>query len=178
VSHIVIEHDEAGRGTISFMKRGLEEPESDPVNLSELTLSRIKAAMLALNFLNSTENYQTVRDYSNLGNSTITYRKDGRERTVKYNWTDNKDAKALMDEYRKIANQYVWQFDMSVARENQPLNSPSLMDVLDSYIRRREISDPRQMLPLLKEISNDERIPLITRNHAAKLAEKIEKAKD
>jgi hypothetical protein len=148
------------------------------VNLSEVTLAKIKSAMAALNFLNSTENYQTVRDYSNLGNSVITYRKDGRERTVKYNWTENKDAKALMDEYRKIANQYVWQFDMAVSRENQPLDSPSLMDVLDAYMRRGEISDPRQMLPLLKEISNDERLPLIARNHAAKLAEKIEKTKN
>jgi hypothetical protein len=34
------------------------------------------------------------------------------------------------------------------------------------------------MLPLLKELSNDERIPLIARNHATKLAEKIEKAKN
>ena len=83
-----------------------------------------------------------------------------------------------MDEYRKIANQYVWQFDMSVSRENQPLDSPSLMDTLDSYLRRSEISDPRQMLPLLKEISNDERIPLIARNHAAKLVEKIERTKN
>jgi len=178
VSHIVIEHDEAGRGTIRFMKRGLEEPESDPVTLTDVTLGRIKSAMAALNFLNSTENYQTVRDYSNLGNVLLTYRKDGRERTVKYNWTENKDAKTLMDEYRKIANQYVWQFDMAVARENQPLDSPSLMDTLDSYLRRGEISDPRQMLPLLKEISNDVRLPLIARNHAAKLAEKIEKSKN
>ena len=83
-----------------------------------------------------------------------------------------------MDEYRKISNQYVWQFDLSISRENQPLNAPGLMDELDSYLRRNEISDPTQMLPLLKELSNDERIPLIARNHATKLAEKIEKAKN
>ncbi|HYJ92753.1 MAG TPA: hypothetical protein VEV84_15690, partial [Pyrinomonadaceae bacterium] len=61
--------------------------------------------------------------------------------------------------------------------ENQPLNAPSLMDELDSYLRRNEISDPKQLLPLLKELSNDERIPLIARNHASKLAEKIDKDK-
>jgi len=71
----------------------------------------------------------------------------------------------------------VWQFDMSISRENQPLNAPSLMDELDSYFRRGEISDPPQMVPLLKELSNDERIPLIARNHAMRLVEKIEKAK-
>ena len=177
VSHVVIEHDEAGRGKISFLKTGLEGPETDPITLSPVTLDKIKAAIAALNFLESTDSYQTVRDYSHMGNVSITYRKDGRERTTKYNWSDNKDAKLLMDEYRKISNQYVWQFDMSIARENQPLNAPGLMDALDSYIQRSEISDPKQMVPLLKELANDERIPLIARNHATKLAEKIEKAK-
>jgi hypothetical protein len=178
VSHVTIEHDEAGNGKIRFMKRGLDDPESEPITLTKVTMDRIKAALTALNFLDSTEIYQTPRDYSHMGNVTITYRKDSHERTVKYNWTDNKDAKELMDEYRKISNQYVWQFDMSISRENQPLNAPGLMDELDSYLRRSEISDPTQMLPLLKELSNDERIPLIARNHATKLAEKIEKAKN
>jgi uncharacterized protein (UPF0147 family) len=66
---------------------------------------------------------------------------------------------------------------MSISRENQPLNAPGLMDELDADLRRNEISDPTQMLPLLKEISNDERIPLIARNHATRLMEKIEKEK-
>jgi len=175
VSHVVIQHDETGTGKISFMKRGLDEPESEPITLTQVTMDKIKAALAALNFLDSTEVYQTARDYSHMGNVSITYRKDGHQRTVKYNWTDNKDAKALMDEYRKISNQYVWQFDMSVSRENQPLNAPSLMDELDSYFRRGEISDPPQMVPLLKELSNDERIPLIARNHATRLVEKIVK---
>jgi hypothetical protein len=52
------------------------------------------------------------------------------------------------------------------------------MDELDSLLRRNEISDPPQMLPMLKELSNDERIPLIARNHAKRLVEKIEKAKN
>jgi hypothetical protein len=159
------------------MKRGLEEPDSDPLTLTQVTMDKIKAALAALNFLESTESYQTVRDYSHMGNVTFTYRKDGRERTVKYNWTDNKDAKALMAEYRRISNQYVWQYDVAISRENQPLNAPSLMDELDSLLRRNEISDPPQMLPMLKELSNDERIPLIARNHAKRLVEKIEKAK-
>jgi hypothetical protein len=33
------------------------------------------------------------------------------------------------------------------------------------------------MLPLLKELSNDERIPLIARNHAGRLVKQLEKEK-
>jgi uncharacterized protein (UPF0147 family) len=49
------------------------------------------------------------------------------------------------------------------------------MDRLDSLLKRDEISDPSQMLPLLKELSNDERIPLIARNKAARIIKEIEK---
>lgn len=178
VPYILIEHDESGRGMISFKKEGLDEPESEPIELSPVTMERLKSAFAALNFLDSTEVYQTPRDYSHMGNISVTYRKDGRQRSVKYNWTDNRDAKAIMDEYRKIGNQYVWQFDMSVSRENQPLNAPSLLDTLDSYLRRNEISDPKQMVPLLQELSNDERIPLIARNHAGRLVQQIGKMKN
>ena len=102
-------------------------------------------------------------------------KENGRERTVTFNWTANKDAKALADEYRKIGNQAIWVFEITVARENQPLESPKMLDNLDSLIRRKEISDTAQMLPLLQGLSNDERIPLIARNHAAKLIKQIEK---
>lgn len=177
VPYVLIRHDENGAGTISFKKKGLDEPESDPVILSPRTLSRINAAVAALRFLDSTADYQYLKDYSHLGNVAFTLRQGGRTRTVKFNWTENQDARAIADEYRKIANQYLWQFDVEVARKNQPLNTPQLMDVLDGYLRRNEISDPKQMLPLLGDLSNDERLPLIARNHAARLVAEIDKDK-
>lgn len=177
VPYILIRHDDNGKGTISFKKKGFDELESDPLTLSPNTLARINDAIAALKFLDSTADYQYVKDFSHLGNVAFTLRRDGRTRTVKFNWTENKDARTIADEYRKIANQYLWQFDIDVARKNQPLEAPHLLDALDGYLRRNEISDPRQMLPLLTELSNDERLPLIARNHALKLATQIEKDK-
>jgi len=178
VSHVVIRHDETGGGTISFKKEGLGGEESDPIKLSPATLAKINSALVALNFLDSTESYQFEKDFSHLGSVAFTYRNAGRERTAKYNWTRNQHARAIADEYRRVSNQYLWQFDMKIARENQPLEAPHLLDALEAYLRRNEISDPGQMLPLLKELSNDERIPLIARNRAAKLVGQIEKEKN
>lgn len=175
VSSVTIEHDDTGRGRISFMKKDFDEPISDPIQISLPAMERINGALKALNFFDSNENYQYEKDYSHLGNIKIHIKKDGRERTVAFNWTTNKDAKAIADEYRRIGNQAIWIFDITVARENQPLNAPQLVDVLDSYIRRGEISDQDQLLPFLQGLSNDERIPLIARNHAGKLAREIEK---
>ncbi len=177
VSKIVIEHDEAGKGSLSFLKKGYEEPVTDPIQLSAITLERINGALTALNFFDSDESYQYEKDFSHLGTVVFRAVKDGKERKTTFNWTQNKNAKILMDEYRKIGNQFIWIFDLTLARENQPLESPKLMDSLDSMIRRNEISDPIQMVPFLQGLVNDERIPLIARNHAGKLVKKIEKVK-
>jgi hypothetical protein len=61
------------------------------------------------------------------------------------------------------------------ARENQPLNAPKLMEQLESLLNRNELSDPYQLVPLLREITTDERLPLIARNHAGRLLKRIQK---
>ena len=175
ISKIVIEHDEAGKGTITFTKRMFNETETDPLQVSSAAMERINAIYAALNFMESSENYQYEKNYSHLGTMTFRLKRGATKKTVVFNYTTNKDARALADEYRKLGNQFIWLFDISVARQNQPLESPRLLDALDSLIRRNEISDPAQMIPLLNELTNDERIPLIARNHAGKLVARIEK---
>lgn len=175
-SRIVIEHDETGAGTISFERRGIAETFTDPIRVSTTALKRLNEHFGALNFLDSNENYQIKRDYSHLGNVSISRKKDGRERSVSFNYTENKHAKALADSYRAIANQALWIFDIAIARANQPLESPNQMKHLEMLIKRNEISDPEQMLPLLRELSDDERLPLIARNNASRIIQLVEKA--
>jgi hypothetical protein len=97
------------------------------------------------------------------------------KRVAEFNWTNNTDASALANEYRKAADQAILIFDISIARQNQPLNAPKLMEAMESLLKRNALSDPPQLLPLLKELSTDERVPLIARNHALRLIKKIQK---
>ena len=82
-----------------------------------------------------------------------------------------------MDEYRRIANEYTWKFEIDVVRQNQPLQAPGLMTTLDNYLKQNEISDPPHIVPLLTELATDERLPLIARSHAERLVKQIEKTK-
>jgi hypothetical protein len=175
VSKLNIEHDEHGKGKITFVKNDMGEPISDPIQLSQITLDKLNGLFTALNFLESTENYQSERHYAHLGVMKLKMKKDGKEREVEFDWSLNKDAKALVDEYRKIGDQFVWQFDITIARENQPLNAPKLIEAMDGMLKRGDISDPIQLLPFLKELANDERIPLLGRNHATRIVKDIEK---
>jgi hypothetical protein len=175
IRHILIEHDASGRGKIVFERQGEETPVTEPIELSTGALGRILGLWATLAFLDSTENYQSDKQFPHLGTMRLRMEHDARNRTAEFNWTNNRNASALVNEYRRVADQAVFVFDVSLARENQPLNAPKLMEELEMLINRNGISDAQQLLPLLREISTDEHLPLIARNHAGRLLKRIEK---
>ncbi|MBA2378686.1 MAG: hypothetical protein H0V76_03825 [Blastocatellia bacterium] len=178
VSRLTIMHDEKGRGTIEFDKRGYGGTVTDPIAIAPSVMEKITGLYRELNFLESSEVYQDSRDYSHLGNATLRVTSGEKTRTEKINWTQNKLAKEIVDQYRKIGTQHVWTFDIMLARENQPLETPKLMNNLKGLIGRNEIADPQGMLALLDGLANDERIPLMARNEATRVAAGIRKKKD
>ena len=175
VKHIVIEHDALGRGKVSFDRKAELETIVEPIELSPAVLERIEKLWRALNFLDSKENYQASKNFAHLGTYKLGMNDDGHERTTEFNWSDNSDAWNLAQEYRRVADQTILLFDINVARENQPLNTPGLLTLMESLYNRNALSDPKQLVPLLKELRTDEHIPLIARNHADRLLKKFEK---
>ncbi|HYE63929.1 MAG TPA: hypothetical protein VD966_00010 [Pyrinomonadaceae bacterium] len=175
INHVLIEHDGNGRGKISFKRKSEEEPYVDPLELSSAALARIKALWDGLRFLDSETSYQTERQYPHLGTIWLRMKRGGRERTAEFNWTSDRQAFALVTEYRRVADQALFIFDITVARQNQPLEAPGLMDRLDALLNRGGLSDPQQLVSLLRDLRTDERIPLMARNRAERILKKIEK---
>lgn len=175
VKHIVLEHDANGRGTVTFERLNEDTSVTEPIELSQAAWARINAAWQGLQFLNSTSDYQADKQFPHLGTMRIGMERGDRKRVAEFNWTNNPNAETLVNEYRKAADQAILIFDISIARQNQPLNSPKLMEAMESLLNRNALSDAPQLLPLLKELSTDERIPLIARNHALRLIKKIQK---
>ena len=175
VRHIVIEHDERGRGWITFEHLNEETPIKELLELSISSAERILGLWQSLRFLDSNESYQSARQFPHLGTMQLKMEQGSQHRTAEFNWTHNKDASALVNEYRRAADQAIWVFDFSTSRENQTLNTPKLMEQLENMLKRNSLSDPQQLVPLLKEVATDEHLPLITRNHAMRLLKQIEK---
>ncbi|HYX42796.1 MAG TPA: hypothetical protein VE821_13910 [Pyrinomonadaceae bacterium] len=173
--HIEIEHDAAGRGHITFERKNDDAPLTEPIEISATAFARIMAAWTALNFLDSTENYQAEQQMAHLGTIRLRLTAGPRTRTAEFNWTHNPQAAALMSEYRRIADQQLFVFEIEVARQYQPSDSIKLLNGLESLLNRNEVSDPAQLVPLLSDLTNDERIPLIARNQAARLLKKLKK---
>jgi len=175
VKHIVIKHDANGRGTVTFERLNEDVPVTEPLELSPDALARISTAWQGLRFLDSDTNYQADKQFPHLGTMKIGMERGERKRVAEFNWTNNRDAETLINEYRKAADQVILVFDIAIARENQPLNAPKLMETIESLLKRNGLSDPRQLLKLLQDLSTDEHVPLIARNHALRLIKQIEK---
>ena len=175
IKHIVVEHDANGRGSVTFERLNEDVPVSEPLELSTTALNRITTLWQGLQFLDSETNYQSDKQFPHLGTMRISMQRGEQKRVAEFNWTNNSEASKLVNEYRKAADQAILVFDISIARENQPLNAPKLMELFESLLKRDGLSDPRQLLKLLKDLSTDEHVPLIARNHALRLIKQIEK---
>ncbi len=175
VRHVVIEHDAVGHGKLTFERQSEDAPIIEPLEISTGALGRIFGLWKALHFLDSSENYQAAKQFPHLGTYRIGMDDGQRKRTAEFNWSGNRDAWALITEYRRLADQILLIFDLKLARELQPLNTPQLLNQLDTLFTRGELSDPQQLVPLLTDLRTDEHIPLIARNHADRLLKKIEK---
>jgi hypothetical protein len=175
VYFIRIEHDDKGRGQIHFERRSDTEQITEPFELSPSALARVRARWEALGFLDSQANYQGERTYPSMGQTKLTMRRGGRERTAEFNYSQNEEAQGLANEYRKASEQSVLVFELQVARESQPLETPKLINKLESLIERDYLSDRHQLVPLLRELTEDERVPLVGRNHATRILKKLEK---
>lgn len=175
ISRILIEHDAEGRGKISFARKDSAELFTDPLEISPAALARITAAWEALKFLDSNANYQDEKQFPHLGTMTLRMRQGTRERTAEFNWTHDESVNALVKEYRGIGEQQLFIFDVTLARQYQPSDTIKIFKRLESLIKRDELSDKAQLVPLLRDLITDERIPLMARNHVTRLLKNIEK---
>lgn len=175
VNHITIEHDQTGKGVIKFTRKNEESEVVEPLQLSAAAATRVFGLWQALKFLESDTNYQSSQHYAHLGVMKIGMERGEQKRVAEFDWTHNTAAADLIAEYRRAADQAIMVFDIGLARENQPLNAPKLMEGLESLLKRNALSDPKQLLPLLIDLTTDERVPLIARNHAQRLIKKIQK---
>src|SRR5207237_2881737 len=144
---------------IRFERRNDTEQITDPLELSPAAMERIRAHWAALNFLDSTENYQGSRTYPSMGQTKLTMRQGGRERTAEFNYSQNADAQGLAEEYRRVSEQALFVFDINVALESQPLETPKLISRLESLVNSNFLSDAQQLVPLLRQLTEAERVP-------------------
>ncbi len=171
-----VKFDDRGQGEYRFKRKDQDEIILK-LDLSTALISQVRSLFDELNFLASNENYQHKKDFSHLGTMTITCARDGKERTVKFNYTENQALNRLADIFRNIATQETRVFELEAIRANDPISTPAQLRLLEGELKGKHIADPERFTPILQEIKLDEGVPLIARNHAERLLQGIKKGK-
>ena len=175
VRRILIEHDAAGRGQITFERKSDTASLTEKLEISPEALVRIMALWDALRFLESNTNYQSDKQFPHLGTYRTRITRGTQQRTAAANSTNDHNALALINEDRRLADQALFIFDINIARETDPLEAPKILERLNTLLSRGGLSDPHQLVPLLRDLTTDERVPLIARNQAGRMLKKIKK---
>ena len=166
-----------GTGELRFKRGESDEIIDLKLKLLPATIERIRTLYSVTGFLTSKDDYQSKKDFSNLGWITLSAREGGVTREVRLNYTDNDHIKQLYDIFRAIATQQMHLFDIDIAEQYQQLDLPTQLSVLERDLELERIAEPEQMLAVLRGINSNDALPLIARNHAKRIAEKIEKKK-
>jgi hypothetical protein len=171
-----LEFDGSGQGKFRFKRKDSEEI-VNKLSVSPEVLSQIQLILDDMNFLASDEDYQYKKDFSHLGNMTISFSRRGKERTVKFNYTENQSMSRLSDIFRNLVTQETRIFELEAVIANDPISAPAQLRMLESELKSKRVADPHRFDPILKNIKLDEGVPLIARNHADRLLQMISKGK-
>ena len=166
-----------GTGELRFKRGESDEIIDLKLKLLPATMERIRTLYSVTGFLTSKVEYQSKKDFSNLGWVTLSAREGNVKREVRLNFSDNNYIRELSDIFRAIATQQTHLFDLDTAEQYQPLDLPTQLRVLERDLELERIAEPEQMLAALRNISSNDALPLIARNHAKRIADKIEKKK-
>ena len=166
-----------GTGELRFKRGESDEIIDLKLRLLPATMERIRTLYSATGFLTSKDEYQSKKDFSNLGWITLSAREGGLMREARLNYSENHQIRELYEIFRAIATQQMHLFDLDIAEQYQPLDLPTQLRVLERDLELERIAEPEQMLAALRNINSNDSLPLIARNHAKRIADSIEKKK-
>jgi hypothetical protein len=166
-----------GAGEVWFERGESDEIIDHKFKLQPATLARIRQLLDTTRFLDSTAEYQAEKDFSHLGWVTLAARQGERERSVRFNYTQNADVKELADIFRGIAQAEMHLFDIETSEQFQPLNLPRLIDTIENDLKLGRITEPERLLAKLQEVAGNPTQPLIATNKAKQLVSDIKKGK-
>jgi hypothetical protein len=175
IPRVEVTLDGLARGRVVFTRKSLNRPVERQIAASPRTAAEIATLLARLNFVDATEVYQSKSEHPNLGTVTLQVTQGGKTREARFNYTENKDAEALVAILRGLATREIFAFDLETAARYYPLDTPDLLKALKDEIARKRVTDASALVPLLRDLSGNIGVPLIARNKAEELAKSLER---
>jgi hypothetical protein len=112
-----------------------------------------------------------------MGMKTFRFESDAGKHEVKFNYSEDPDAQALLDWFERISEteQYLMNLERAAKYDKLGVNQ-AILSVQASYEHKRLVA-PRQLLPMLDRVAKNETYMHMARERAAELADAIRASK-
>ncbi len=112
-----------------------------------------------------------------MGAKTFRYENAGQKTEVKFNYSEEQAAQALVDWFERMAESAAHRIDLERAAKYDKLGVDKAIRLLSYAMERKRVVGLEQYLPMLDRIANNETYMHTARARAAELAEFIRGAK-
>lgn len=168
--------DTLGRGSYEAKPRS-GDVISREFAASPETVRQILTAFDSVDFLNSSEDYESPSKVAEMGLKTITLEKDGRSRTVEFNYTVNKPM-SLIDKLLDGLAATVYRLDsLEMKMKYDKLGLPGELSALETELKNHWLTDPQILVPTLRQIAANTAYFNMVQRKADELSLRIEAAK-
>jgi len=150
---LVVNSDGAG----SYEGRRLSDPARPrALKLSQATTQKIFALASGLNDFRHAD-LDSRKKVANLGLKTLTYESAGEKNAVQFNFTQQKQARDLVDVFEKVAGAEEAVDTLEYAIKYDPLSLPQELLNIQIALNHDDLAEPELMVPSLEQISSNPR---------------------
>ena len=108
-----------------------------------------------------------------MGTKTFRWDAGGQQTEVKFNYSEDPNAQALMDWFERMAESAEHRIDLERAAKYDHLGVFKALTLLESALERGRLVAPDQFLPILDRVAKNENYMHTARARAAEIAEAI-----
>lgn len=171
-----VQLDANGKGEINF-KRRQAETVNLPVQLSDAAREKFTSLLVATNYLDHTETFESGRKIADLGAKRLSVELPSGKREGTFNFSLRKDITDLSMFFEALLNQQTLAFDITNAMQFERLSIPKRLEQLENELRSNRIADPEGLIPVLEKIEQNSQIVNYARTQAGKLKKQIQTGK-
>lgn len=154
--------------------------EGDPIarefELPAETMRQLLRGFEAMQFLNSTRDYESHLKVADMGRKTLRLEQNGRAREVQFNYSTDKQINTLADFLGGVASTELRLDALESTIKYDKLGLPDQLHALQNELKNHWLAAPELLLPVLRKIANNPATFNIVQRKAHQLILQIESA--
>jgi len=168
-----VQLDVDGKGEVKFKRRQADTVDL-PVQLSASAREKFIALLMATNYLEHPETFESGKKIADLGLKRLTIELPSGKREGSFNFSLRKEIADLSTFFEALLNQETLSFDILNAAQFERLSVPKRLEQVENELRANRIADPEGLIPMLERIEKDQQIVNYARTQAGKIKKQIQ----